>query len=45
MLAFPPAADTYQRAQDKITATAAKHGIAAGMYFIPPRHGAEFLRG
>ena len=28
--------DTYQRALDKIAATAAKHGIAAGMYFIPP---------
>jgi 2-keto-3-deoxy-L-rhamnonate aldolase RhmA len=30
------ACDTYQRALDKIAATAAKHGIAAGMYFIPP---------
>ena len=29
------ACDTYQRALDKIAATAAKHGIAAGMYFIP----------
>ena len=28
--------DTYQRALDKIAATAAKHGVAAGMYFIPP---------
>ena len=28
--------DIYQRALDKIAATAAKHGIAAGMYFIPP---------
>jgi 4-hydroxy-2-oxoheptanedioate aldolase len=27
---------TYQNALDKIAATAAKHGIAAGMYFIPP---------
>ena len=26
----------YQRALDKIAATAARHGIAAGMYFIPP---------
>ena len=30
------ACDTYQRALDKIAAAAAKHGIAAGMYFIPP---------
>ncbi|MCE2762770.1 MAG: aldolase/citrate lyase family protein [Acetobacteraceae bacterium] len=30
------ACETYQRALDKIAATAAKHGIAAGMYFIPP---------
>lgn len=30
------ACDTYQRALDKIATTAAKHGIAAGMYFIPP---------
>ncbi|MFN8983824.1 MAG: HpcH/HpaI aldolase family protein [Alphaproteobacteria bacterium] len=30
------ACDTYQRALDRIAATAAKHGIAAGMYFIPP---------
>ena len=28
--------DLYQRALDKIAAAAAKHGIAAGMYFIPP---------
>ncbi len=28
--------DTYQRGLDKIAAAAAKHGIAAGMYFIPP---------
>ena len=28
--------DIYQRALDKIAATAAKHGIAAAMYFIPP---------
>ena len=28
--------DLYQRALDKIAATAAKHGIAAGMYFIRP---------
>ncbi len=30
------ACDTYQRGLDKIAAAAAKHGIAAGMYFIPP---------
>jgi 4-hydroxy-2-oxoheptanedioate aldolase len=30
------ACDTYLRALDKIAAAAAKHGIAAGMYFIPP---------
>lgn len=30
------ACDTYQRALDTIANTAAKHGIAAGMYFIPP---------
>ena len=29
-------ATLYQRALDKIAATAAKHGVAAGMYFIPP---------
>src|SRR3984885_4187742 len=28
--------DVYQRALDKIASTAAKHGITAGMYFIPP---------
>ena len=28
--------DLYQRALDKIAATAAKHGVIAGMYFIPP---------
>src|ERR1700760_4840709 len=28
--------DVYQRALDKIAAAAAKHGIAAAMYFIPP---------
>src|SRR5260370_438738 len=28
--------DTYQRALDKIAAAAAKHGIVAAMYFIPP---------
>jgi hypothetical protein len=28
--------DVYQRALDKIAATAAKHGVIAGMYFIPP---------
>src|ERR1700735_565443 len=30
------ACDTYQRALDKIAAAAAKHGVTAGMYFIPP---------
>jgi hypothetical protein len=30
------ACDTYQRALDKIAAACAKHGIVAGMYFIPP---------
>jgi 2-keto-3-deoxy-L-rhamnonate aldolase RhmA len=30
------ACDTYQRALDKIAAAAAKRGIVAGMYFIPP---------
>jgi 4-hydroxy-2-oxoheptanedioate aldolase len=30
------ACDTYLHALDKIASTAAKHGIAAGMYFIPP---------
>ena len=28
--------DIYQRALNKIAATAAKHRIAAAMYFIPP---------
>jgi hypothetical protein len=28
--------DTYLCALDKIANAAAKHGIAAGMYFIPP---------
>jgi hypothetical protein len=28
--------DTYQRALDKIAAAAAKHGVVAAMYFIPP---------
>src|SRR6201993_4909658 len=28
--------DIYQRALDKIAAAAARHGIAAAMYFIPP---------
>ncbi len=37
------ACDTYQRALDKIAATAAKHGIAAGMYFIPPEMDANFF--
>ena len=35
--------DTYQRALDKIAATAAKHGIAAGMYFIPPEMDPNFF--
>jgi 2-keto-3-deoxy-L-rhamnonate aldolase RhmA len=30
------ACDTYQRALDKIAGAAAKRGISAGMYFIPP---------
>jgi 2-keto-3-deoxy-L-rhamnonate aldolase RhmA len=30
------ACDTYQRALDKIVAAATRHGIIAGMYFIPP---------
>ena len=34
---------TYQRALDKIAATAAKHNIAAGMYFIPPEMEANFF--
>ena len=33
----------YQRALDKIAATAAKHGIAAGMYFIPPEMDPNFF--
>jgi len=37
------ACDTYQRALDKIAATAAKHGIAAGMYFIPPEMEPNFF--
>ena len=37
------ACDTYQRALDKIAATAAKHGIAAGMYFIPPEMDPNFF--
>jgi 2-keto-3-deoxy-L-rhamnonate aldolase RhmA len=28
--------DIYQRALDRIAATAAKHGVVAGMYFNPP---------
>src|SRR6202051_1214720 len=35
--------DSYQRALDKIAATAAKHGIVAGMYFIPPGMDPNFL--
>jgi hypothetical protein len=35
--------DTYQRALDKIAATAAKQGIPAGMYFIPPRMDLNFF--
>jgi 4-hydroxy-2-oxoheptanedioate aldolase len=35
--------DTYQRALDKIAATAAKRGIAAGMYFIPPEMDPNFF--
>ncbi|MGC1887233.1 MAG: aldolase/citrate lyase family protein, partial [Stellaceae bacterium] len=35
--------DIYQRALDKIAATAAKHGIAAGMYFIPPEMEPNFF--
>ena len=39
-VAGPPAArpqcDLYQRALDKIAAAAAKHGVVAAMYFIPP---------
>ena len=35
--------DTYQRALDKIAATAAKRGITAGMYFIPPEMDPNFF--
>jgi len=35
--------DIYQRALDKIAAAAAKHGIAAGMYFIPPEMDPNFF--
>ena len=35
--------DTYQRALDKIAETAAKHGIAAGMNFIPPEMDPNFF--
>src|SRR5438045_1131974 len=35
--------DIYQRALDKIAATAAKHGIAAGRYFIPPAMDPNFF--
>ncbi len=35
--------DSYQRALDKIAAAAAKHGIAAGMYFIPPEMDPNFF--
>jgi len=37
------ACDIYQRALDKIAAAAAKHGIAAGMYFIPPEMDPNFF--
>ena len=37
------ACDVYQRALDKIAAAAAKHGIMAGMYFIPPEMEANFF--
>lgn len=37
------ACDTYSRALDKIAAAAAKHGIAAGMYFIPPEMDPNFF--
>ena len=37
------ACDTYQRALDQIAATAAKHGIVAGMYFIPPEMDPNFF--
>lgn len=35
--------DTYLRALDKIANAAAKHGIAAGMYFIPPEMEPNFF--
>jgi len=35
--------DTYQRALDKIAAAAAKRGITAGMYFIPPEMDPNFF--
>ena len=35
--------DTYQRALDKIAAAAAKQGITAGMYFIPPEMDPNFF--
>jgi len=35
--------DTYQRALDKIAGAAAKRGIAAGMYFIPPEMDPNFF--
>ena len=34
---------SYQRALDKIAAAAAKRGIAAGMYFIPPEMDPNFF--
>ena len=37
------ACDIYSRALDKIAAAAAKHGIAAGMYFIPPEMDPNFF--
>ncbi len=37
------ACDTYQRALDKIATTAAKRGIVAGMYFIPPEMDPNFF--
>ena len=35
--------DTYQRSLDKVAATAAKRGITAGMYFIPPEMDPNFF--
>src|SRR5690242_11466314 len=35
--------DIYQRALDKIAAAAAKHVVAAGMYFIPPEMDPNFF--